>query len=373
MESYFAPAERATKEKLDLTIEILSNNPLISALLTSISGLLAVLNEQRQIITVNDIFLQTLGYDDLLQVLTLRPGEAVQCIHAGGEPAGCGTTKYCETCGAAIAMVSSLEKNQPVEKLCALSASRNGKPVNLALLVRSHPIKLEGERFLLLFIQDITLHEQRAALERTFFHDINNMLHMLTSASELLTMENPSDLAQTIHEATGRLIKEVNIQRSLSQSTTSTYQPSWQTYTAGQIFADTQAFFANHPAAKNKSIILNVNYPEATLRTDLSLLSRVLYNMIINGLEATAQGGAVKVWFEQNAETVSFNVWNGQEISAANALRVFQRNFSTKGEAGRGVGTYSMKLFGEEILAGKVSFATSAEGGTVFQLLLPSC
>ena len=201
IESYFAPAERANKKQLDLEIEILSDNPVISALLTSISGLLAVLNEQRQIITVNDIFLQTLGYDNLLQVLTLLPGDAVKCIHAGGEPAGCGTTRYCETCGAAIAMVSSLEQNQPVERLCALSASRNGKPVDLALLVRSHPIKLEGERFLLLFIQDITLHEQRAALERTFFHDINNMLHMLASASELLSMKNPSNLAQTIHPA----------------------------------------------------------------------------------------------------------------------------------------------------------------------------
>jgi sensor histidine kinase regulating citrate/malate metabolism len=49
------------------------------------------------------------------------------------------------------------------------------------------------------------------------------------------------------------------------------------------------------------------------------------------------------------------------------ANRIFQRNFSTKAQAGRGVGTYSMKLFGEKILGGKVSFTSSREDGTVFK------
>jgi sensor histidine kinase regulating citrate/malate metabolism len=47
--------------------------------------------------------------------------------------------------------------------------------------------------------------------------------------------------------------------------------------------------------------------------------------------------------------------------------RLFQRNFSTKSEAGRGIGTYSMKLFGEKVLGGKVSFTSSEEDGTLFK------
>lgn len=41
-------------------------------------------------------------------------------------------------------------------------------------------------------------------------------------------------------------------------------------------------------------------------------------------------------------------------------LRIFQRSFSTKGAKGRGLGTYSMKLFGETYLGGQVSFRSSA-------------
>ncbi len=53
------------------------------------------------------------------------------------------------------------------------------------------------------------------------------------------------------------------------------------------------------------------------------------------------------------------------------ADRIFQRNFSTKEQIGRGIGAYSMKLFGEKILGGKVGFTTSMEKGTIFKLSHP--
>mgnify|MGYP006293419399 CR=1 len=39
-------------------------------------------------------------------------------------------------------------------------------------------------------------------------------------------------------------------------------------------------------------------------------------------------------------------------------MLLFKRSFSTKG-VGRGIGTYSMKLFGEKYLKGKVDFKNS--------------
>jgi sensor histidine kinase regulating citrate/malate metabolism len=52
-------------------------------------------------------------------------------------------------------------------------------------------------------------------------------------------------------------------------------------------------------------------------------------------------------------------------------LQIFQRSFSTKGENGRGIGAYSVKLFGEGYLKGKVAFSSSDPEGTVFSLSLP--
>jgi signal transduction histidine kinase len=51
-------------------------------------------------------------------------------------------------------------------------------------------------------------------------------------------------------------------------------------------------------------------------------------------------------------------------------LQVFQRFFSTKG-AGRGLGTYSIRLLTERYLKGNVSFTSSPEEGTTFRVCYP--
>ncbi|MGD9309715.1 MAG: ATP-binding protein [Desulfosarcina sp.] len=344
---------------------------MVSGLLHSISGLLAILDENRQIIAVNNAFLQMLAIDDPENSLGLRPGEALGCVHAHEEPTGCGTTNLCSTCGAAIAIVSSLGQDRPVERTCALSAIRDGRAIEMALLVRSHPIRIEDKRFLLLFLQDITKQEQRAALERTFFHDISNMLSVIVGASEVLAKDVPSELADIILQMSLRLRKEVAIQRCLARNECSGYRPVWYAYTAEKIFEQLRTFFAHHQAATDKTINFRPPDPAISITTDISSLSRVLCNMIINALEATEKYGAVKVWIEIKNQSLTFCVWNSQAIPKDITNRVFQRNFSTKLGAGRGIGTYSMKLFGEEVLGGQVSFTSSEKEGTIFRFSCP--
>jgi signal transduction histidine kinase len=371
MDTYFAPAEKNSDKELAAEIELVSKNPLVSGLLHSISGLLAVLDEHRQIVALNDSFLEMLGVDNPEKALGLRHGEALRCLHAEEEPAGCGTTKFCSSCGAAIAIVSSMEQNTPVEKLCAITANRGDKNVDIALLVRSHPITIDKKIFLLIFLQDITRQQQRAALERTFFHDVNNMLNVLVGASEMLVDEEPSELARAVHEGSIRLMREVAIQRYLSRSGSCDYLPVWTNPSIAQILAEIRSFFANHPVAQGKHIRISDNYPDLSIKTDMSLLMRVLSNMITNAFEATAKNEEVSVWLEHEGNFLSFHVWNAREIPSEAVNRIFQRNFSTKGQAGRGIGTYSMKLFGEEILGGRVSFTTSERDGTVFTFAHP--
>jgi signal transduction histidine kinase len=67
---------------------------------------------------------------------------------------------------------------------------------------------------------------------------------------------------------------------------------------------------------------------------------------------------------------VEFSVENPGQIPPDIGARLFHRSFSTKG-SGRGLGTYSVKLFTERYLGGKVSFHSSPEGGTVFTVRCP--
>ncbi len=371
METHFAPPENTNEAELAIEIEIVSKNPVLSGLLNSVSGLLAVLDENRQIVALNDSFLKMIGIDSPEEALGLRQGQVLNCVHSDEDPAGCGTTKYCSSCGAAIAIVSSMEADQPVEKICALSAKRGDKQVNIVLHVKSCPIRISKRRFLLIFLQDITRQQQMAALERTFFHDINNMLSMLLMACDLLVEEYPAELAQNIHTASHRLHREIAIQRALSQSQTYNYQPSRCEIAVKKIFSDLESYFANHPVALNKTIQFIGKAPDILINTDLSLLFRVLCNMTINALEATQEDGHVKIWAEHEDKLLSFYVWNAQEIPAEIIHRIFERNFTTKEHSGRGIGTFSMKLFGEEILGGQVSFTSSRQKGTIFRFSHP--
>lgn len=367
MDTYFASPEKAGETELTAEISMVEESPVVSGLLRSVGGLLAILNAHRQVVALNDSFAQLLGIDDPYEAFGLRPGEALNCVHAGDEPAGCGTTAYCSSCGAAVAIVSSLDQGIPVEKRCALAANRKGRAVDIALSVRSQPITIQGTRFVLLFVQDITRQEQRASLERTFYHDVNNMLSMLVQAGELISEKHPSTLSDLIRRATMRLSQEVAIQRALSQGPGDTYQPMWDDFSMETIFQELGAFFENHPAAKEKLVRFKGDFPGMEILTDICLLQRVLSNMIINALEATEKGGIVEVWAERKGESLDFCVWNSQAIPPEISKRIFQRNFSTKSQAGRGIGTYSMKLFGENILGGAVSFTSSRESGTVFK------
>ena len=65
-----------------------------------------------------------------------------------------------------------------------------------------------------------------------------------------------------------------------------------------------------------------------------------------------------------------FAIHNPAVIPEQVQLQVFQRSFSTKGQPGYGIGTYSMKLLGEQYLGGKVAFTSRSPEGTTFTLAL---
>jgi signal transduction histidine kinase len=371
METYFAPAERADVAELADATEIARNNAVLSSILNMVGGVIAILNENRQVLSVNDAFLRTLGIDDPETTLGLRPGEILKCEHAFDEPAGCGTTPWCRSCGAAIAMVTCQNKQRAVERLCTIRSVQEGKARDLTLHVRAQPITIEGRKFLLLFLSDVTRQQHRAALERTFFHDMNNVLGTLLSASDLLSREDDSQLARIIHRTTQRLVKEVEIQRCLTEQDTMTYKPTWETIEIDEVFHMLEEFFKLHPTAEKRHLDLHPRHPQQLLHTDSSLLARILENMVINALEATEEHGSVKVWVERNETDATFHVWNSTAIPEDTAKRVFQRHFSTKNQDGRGMGTFSMKILGEQLLGGHVSFTSTPESGTLFRFKLP--
>lgn len=370
-----SPAVRSADEGLRRQIRIANSSPVVDALRRLAGGLLAVLNEQRQILAVNDSLLRAFGLEDQADALGLRLGDVVVCTHADKGPGGCGTSRYCASCGSAIAVAASLEDGRPTERQCALTVTRDGKEIDYYFDVRAESLKIDGEQFILLFLLDITLQQQRAALERIFFHDIGSIIGALRLNCHLLDSQrdemSAGALATRLASLTTRLAREVEIQRAMAGEGHGLYQLAIQEVTVEEVIQNLWDTFVHYPSAQGKSLILPAEVPEYRFDTDISLLLRVLTNMLVNAFEATAEEGEVELGVDRSPEQVTFWIWNKGVIPDDVALHIFQRNFTTKQGDGRGLGTYMVKLFGEEYLRGKASFASSETKGTVFRISLP--
>lgn len=374
-DTFFAPAERADQEALIKNVKLLTSNPIADTLLHTVSGLMAILNEQRQILALNVSLMKSLGIDNAGEVLGLRPGEAIQCIHAHDEPGGCGTSRYCVTCGAVIAMVAAQTTDSPQERTCVATVNKNGNNTDLVFRVRCTPVVFDGKRFLLLFLQDCTIQQQQAALEYVFFHDIQNMIAGLKLSNHLLdTQQDPvkrQEVIACIAKVTRQLDREIEIQRTLTSEESDTFSLLMEEVDVNHVVNELRTMLSKYVVSLEKTFSILEPIPEITITSDAALLKRILVNMVINAFEATEPGGSIRFWVEQTDKDVSFYVWNRQTIPAEQQLRIFQRNYSTKSDSGRGLGTYSMKLFGETYLGGQVDFTSSEEEGTTFHLRLP--
>lgn len=371
MNTFFAAEERATDFEIRICVDLMVQNPVIDGLMQSVSGLVAVLNEQRQVVSINSAAFDALGISDPAEVIGLRPGEIISCKHAHEAPNGCGTTPYCSSCGAAIAIVTALQRDQPEERICALTVERDHVQTDCCFKVQAIPIYLRNVHFVLLFMNDITKEHSREELESLFFHDISNTLGGLLGSSELLAEDHSAlDLVDTIRSLSLRLCKDIELHRAIIQADDESYRPELEDIRVSSLIKELRSSIDSSRCAEGKSWDIHAVEQDLMINSDHSLLRRILINMLTNAFEATDEGGTVRMWMEQTEADQIFCVWNSRAIAADVQPRIFQRYFSTKSEGGHGMGTYSMKLFAEKLLGGSIRFESSPENGTQFSLAL---
>ncbi len=372
--THFAPAGRVSITEARQAAGRVSTDPVVTMLLRAYGGLVAIVNEQRQILVVNEGLLSFLGIEDAGECLGLRPGEAVKCVHAADGPDGCGTGTFCRTCGAAIALVLAAEEDAPQTRECLLTARSDDGELAMELLVRAVPFRLDGERVIALLLQDIRAEKRRQALERIFFHDVRNTITGIVGISRHLALEaGNSETAESLRCLSTRLADEVEAQQILLAIEAGEYRDRKRRVKLSEVLQHLRDVFCYHTVSQDRTFgIEPVEGEDRLLSLDAALLERVLVNMVRNAFEATPEGGVVRLFARAGADGVSFRVWNEGCIPEEAAMRIFQRYFSTKGEPGRGLGTYSMKLLGEQYLGGSIRFTTSLEEGTEFVFSLPA-
>ena len=367
----FAPPEREEWREVNNETKEVAEHPLIRQLIDLVPDVFLILNPYRQIVYCNTRFLEALGVDRIEDVSGMRPGEALHCVHANDD-GGCGTTEYCVYCGA----VNSILKSQENHDIIACDECRIIAEGNTAFnfKVWAKNLTLDGENYTFFVARDISHEKRRALLERTFFHDIMNTAGGIQGIVAMLKDVQQDELDEFLALATttaNTLIEEIKAQRDLLAAETGELKLATSACDVSSILREVRDIYANHEVGIGKEIVIAPESVDTTIQTDPRLLKRVIGNMTKNALEATGLGNTVTLGASETPDGLKLYVHNVEVIPQSVRMQVFQRSFSTK-SPDRGIGTYSIKLLGENYLKGKVDFESEQGKGTTFHIILPT-
>lgn len=367
----FAPAERKSIEQVNKDFSTLSNNA-CSYYFDFFPLPLLVLNEQRQAVFSNQSFVKMLGINDVNDFLGRRPGEIMRCIYSDVEPGGCGTSGYCSECGAIHAVLESINTDSSSTHDCQLLQSVDGQKHALDLRVHASPFSFNDSKYYVVTIMDIADEKEREVMERIFFHDILNTAGSAKNLVDILRSEEGAGIHEPLDllsMALYGLVEEIQTHKELRLAEKGKYPLSLITIQSLEVVNTIANEFRSHHLAKGKNIEVLPSSENAGIKTDYSLLRRILINMLKNALEATSSGGVVRIGSRFHYDEVVFEVQNDRVMDQDVQLQMFKRSFSTKGK-GRGLGTYSIKLLTENYLDGKASFESREGVGTIFRVSL---
>ena len=372
MQTEFAPAERASSDQIEEDVFFLKVLPMIHKFLNLVPDILFILNPERQIVYMNKSAKTVLGVDDVSQVYGLRFGEALHCIHACETSGGCGTTGFCRYCGGLSAILQSQKNHgEVVENECRILSS--GTDAAFDFRVWAETLPLGDKVYTVFLIRDISDEKRRSVLEKTFFHDILNTAGGIQGVMEVLGESTGGELDELIgmvESAAETMIEEIRMQKDLLRAESGELQVALSPLDSRQVLEKVKNIYSNHEVAVGKTILIPEDAELIEFNSDIRILKRILSNMLKNALEATSPGGVVTMGCNRDGdEFIRFYVHNDAVMSEEVKAQIFQRSFSTKGE-GRGIGTYSIKLFGEKYLKGKVSFTSEEGAGTTVNLRL---
>jgi len=373
-DTYFAPAGRAPAEQLNDQIQAVIQAEFVATLLDAIPTIAMILNEQRQIVAVNRCLVETFDIRDPAALIGLRPGEALGCIHSSQGPGGCGTALSCSVCGAVRAILDSNEECCQASDECHIMLKDNGGTA-LDLEATATPLFVAQKHFTVFTLKDTSSEKRKLVMERTFFHDIINTaggihgLAFLLVEQADLSADKEMEYKGLLVSLSDNLIEEIKHQRSLVAAERGEFRPQLEEVDLNELLNEVCELHGHHTHLPGRNIRLEAA-ATSVIRTDPPILRRIIGNMLLNGLEAIPAGGSVTVRHHCSPESLRIEVSNPGEMPPDVQLKVFKRSFSSKATTGRGIGTYSMKLFGERYLGGTVGFSC-ADGLTTFFIELP--
>ena len=368
--------------------------------------LMMLVNQDRTILRLNEMA-TAFAQRSEAELIGLRGGDALHCLHSRQDPQGCGFAPYCSQCGVRNAVLYTLETGERVQNLeTSFPISQDGESNEVFLSVSTSLITINRGLRVLVCIQDITerkladaekqrLEEQVrqgqkmesiGRLAGGVAHDLNNMLTPILGYSELLLMEvSDADARESVQEIHSASLRAQNmVSQLLAFGRKQTLQV--QKVDLNDTLTDLEKLL-RRTIREDIEIAMHLDEELPNVQADVGQIEQVIMNLAINAQDAMPGGG--KLIFETHqveldteyvakhpeAKTGSHVLLaihdTGQGMDKETVDQLFEPFFTTK-EKGKGTGLGLATVHGIIKQHGGNIWVYSEPGiGTTFKVYLP--
>lgn len=195
--------------------------------------------------------------------------------------------------------------------------------------------------------------------------------------SDKLSDEEKNKYLETILSSTKRLLKLVEELFELSKLEAKQIEPNYETFSLAELTQDVHQKNKIIAEKKNIELQLEVHASNTSVEADISMIEKVLQNLIDNAIKYTEVNGNVKIKLEDHNNNLQVSVSdNGLGISEAELPFIFDRyhknkRVAQKGDSSAGLGLAIVKRI-LELHHSDIKVDSNESKGTTFSFTLPN-
>ncbi|MCA9358908.1 PAS domain S-box protein [Candidatus Kaiserbacteria bacterium] len=246
---------------------------------------------------------------------------------------------------------------------------------------------VNGQQIGLLTLVDITKQKKAEDAKSEFVslasHQLRTPIAGMKWSAELLQMDNPETLTDRQLKYIDRLL--ISIKRMavlvddflrVSRFELGTFQAEYETVSLSKLFEDIMS--EQTARVEQKGLSVKTFYDESvdSIVTDPNLIRMIVTNLFSNATKYTREKGTIHIGFGTKGDDIIITVAdNGMGIPIEDQDGIFSKLFRASNAVrdvpdGTGLGLYIVRE-AVEVLKGKISFTTTENVGTTFEVLLP--
>ena len=255
-----------------------------------------------------------------------------------------------------------------VEGIAKVLRDKTGKPLKIIGSIQNITDRKNLERLL----QE---KERLAAVGVTagmVGHDIRNPLQAIMSDIYLLRDELTTNIerkAESVTESLESIEKNIDYINKIVADLQDYARPVNPECAELSLYEFTQSIFEMVTFPENLTPYINID-KTFKLKSDPTLLKRILTNLVSNAIQAMPKGGKLVIGASENKSKILLTVEDtGMGIPEEFKANIFKPLKTTKSK-GQGLGLAVVKKF-VEALGGNISFESKVGNGTKFTIMLP--